>query len=298
MSVMSLTDIAKALGGEASRGMVLAPGPGHSRRDRSLSVKLSVNSPDGFLVFSHAGDDFRDCRDHVRARLGLPDDSWRTHKPAPIRAALSPDSTDETRIARAVAIWNEGRDPRDTIVARYLVGRGLVLDDDVAGAALRFHPACPWRDEERQQTIKVPAMLAAMRQVDGNRITAVHRTRLDAEGRKIDRRMLGIAAGAAIKLDADDTVTAGLAIGEGIETCLAGRQLGFRPTWALASAGAIAAFPVLPGVDALTLFLERDQASDRATSECGERWHEAGRDVVLVEPKAGNDLNDTIKGDE
>ena len=34
-----LAEIAAALGGEVAAGQVLAPGPGHSPRDRSLSVK-------------------------------------------------------------------------------------------------------------------------------------------------------------------------------------------------------------------------------------------------------------------
>lgn len=143
---------------------------------------------------------------------------------------------------------------------------------------------------------RIPAMVAAMRQVDGDRITAVHRTRLTPDGRKVDRRMLGIAAGTAIKLDVDEAVTMGLAIGEGIETCLTARQLGFRPTWALASAGAIAAFHVLSGVEALTLFRENDPANEHAVHACGTLWHEAGREVILVEPKTGNDVNDAIKG--
>ena len=66
----SLREIARALGGEAAGGQVLAPGPGHGPRDRSLSVRLSATAPDGFVAFSHAGDDWRECRDHVRDRLG------------------------------------------------------------------------------------------------------------------------------------------------------------------------------------------------------------------------------------
>jgi hypothetical protein len=66
-------EIARRLGGEVSgRDAVLCPGPGHSPKDRSLSVKLDPTAPDGFLTHSHAGDDRRLCRDHFRERLGLP----------------------------------------------------------------------------------------------------------------------------------------------------------------------------------------------------------------------------------
>jgi hypothetical protein len=63
--------MAQALGGEVRAGQVLAPGPGHSAADRSLSVKPDPDAPDGFIVHSFAGDDPIACRDHVRARIGL-----------------------------------------------------------------------------------------------------------------------------------------------------------------------------------------------------------------------------------
>jgi len=88
----------------------------------------------------------------------------------------------------------------------------------------------------------------------------------------------------------------GLAVGEGIETVLAARALGFQPAWAVASAGAIAVFPVLPGIEALTILAERDDANANAIETCAGRWHEAGAEVLIIEPKAGNDINDAIRG--
>src|SRR5207253_852128 len=105
------------------------------------------------------------------------------------------------------------------------------------------------------------------------------------------------AAGAVVKLDSDDAVTFGVTIGEGIETCLAARQIGFRPIWAVGSAGAIATFPVLPGVDALTILAEADDrgANARAVEACAARWHAAGREVLLVTPLFGGDVNDALR---
>jgi hypothetical protein len=68
-----LRAIAAALGGEVSGKSVRAPGPGHSVRDRSLSVTPSVTAPNGFLVNSFAGDDPLVCLDYIRAKLGLPE---------------------------------------------------------------------------------------------------------------------------------------------------------------------------------------------------------------------------------
>ena len=68
---MSLKQIATVLGGEISGGQVRAPGPGHSPKDRSLAVMLSSTAADGFVVYSHAGDDPFECKDYVRERSGL-----------------------------------------------------------------------------------------------------------------------------------------------------------------------------------------------------------------------------------
>jgi hypothetical protein len=70
--MLDLRQIANALGGDISNNQILAPGPGHSREDRSLSIKLAPNAPDGFLVHSFANDDAVTCKDYVRQRLNLP----------------------------------------------------------------------------------------------------------------------------------------------------------------------------------------------------------------------------------
>jgi hypothetical protein len=70
--MLTLQQIAHALVGEVSGDQVRAPEPGHSAKDRSLSIKLGGSAPDGFLVHSFAGDDPICCKDCVRAKLGLP----------------------------------------------------------------------------------------------------------------------------------------------------------------------------------------------------------------------------------
>jgi hypothetical protein len=48
----SLQEAARLLGGDVSGDQVLCPGPGHSPKDRSLSVRLGADLPDGFLAHS------------------------------------------------------------------------------------------------------------------------------------------------------------------------------------------------------------------------------------------------------
>jgi hypothetical protein len=72
MHIHDVRAAARALKGDVSgRNGVVCPGPGHSRQDRSLSVRLDPGAPDGFVVHSFAGDDPIICKDHVRERLGI-----------------------------------------------------------------------------------------------------------------------------------------------------------------------------------------------------------------------------------
>jgi putative DNA primase/helicase len=300
--------IARALGGEVAGQQVLAPGPGHSRLDRSLSIRIEPGAPAGFIVFSFAGDDPLACKDYVRERLGLPEwepgDGQDRRVEGPRRrrfdqtavsreAAKRPRSEDDHhRIERAVAIWHKAQDPRGTLAQIYLnVHRKLDLDDDLAGGVLRFHPACPWRNENTGKTDRVPALIAAFRSIDDGTITAIHRIALDSDGSKLGRRMLGVVHRAAVMLDPIGTE---LAIGEGVETCMAARQLGIRPTWALGSTGSIAGFPILDGIKQLTILGETGAASRDAIRFCGSRWRRAGRRVFIVMPSVGTDLNDEL----
>jgi hypothetical protein len=156
---------------------------------------------------------------------------------------------------------------------------------------LRFHRGCPWRDENTGRTIYVPAIIAAFRSIDSDDITGVHRIRLDQPNQwpRTDRRMLGIVGRAAVKLSPISGGT--LAVGEGVETCIAAQQLGLAPAWALGSVGAVAFLPLIEGVDQLTLLGEAGAASAQAIHTCGKRWLAAGRKVRVRMPATGDDLN-------
>jgi hypothetical protein len=283
--------VAHALGGSVFGRNVLAPGPGHSRADRSLSIKIDPATPDGFIVHSFAGDSANQCRDYVRAALGLGTSKQRPQQYSvqrvQSRLTVSDDDTAH-RSARALRLWNEARDPRGTVVATYLASRGLMLPDDITSDEIRFHPALKFNGRW------VGGMVALFRDIRTNEACGIHRTFLDGAGRKLDRRMLGRARAAAIKLDADSVVALGLHIGEGIESCLAARLSGFRPAWALGSAGAIATFPILAGVEAITVLGEVNDggANQRASQACAARWVAARKEAFTVVPRTGGDLND------
>jgi len=273
---------AHALGGVVSgANSISCPGPGHHPDDRSVSVTFNPSAPDGFLVSSYGRTDWREAKDHVRRILGIK----HGNAPRGPEACKRPQPSLEEnrdRIAAALALWDGAADPRGTLAEKYLNSRALDLHDDVAGEVLRWHPG-------------IHAMVALFRDVRTNEPRAISRTFLDREGRKITRRFLGPVSHAAIKIDADESVLGGLTIGEGIETCLAGRQIGLKPCWALGSAVAISNFPVLNGIEALWLLREIDAANMHAAIACKARWEAAGREVFDNWPSFGSDMNDSIQ---
>jgi hypothetical protein len=68
-----------------------------------------------------------------------------------------------------------------------------------------------------------------------------------------------------------------------------------RPAWAAGSAGNISKFPVMTGVEHLTLLVDHDLEGERCTNECRLTWRMAGRKVTRLRPdRAGADLNDVV----
>ena len=60
----SVDQIVAALGGQVTGPDTCnVPGPGHSAKDKSLCIKIDPTAPDGFLVYSHSGDDGIECKD-------------------------------------------------------------------------------------------------------------------------------------------------------------------------------------------------------------------------------------------
>jgi putative DNA primase/helicase len=204
---------------------------------------------------------------------------------------------DAASIKRAVAIWYHASDPRGTVVERYLNSRALNLPNDIVGRVVRYSAECPWGEGE---TIYVPAMIVLVRDIATNEPVGIQKTRLTPEGLKVERWSQGITRAGAIKIDPDATVEQAhaLAIGEGFETSLSGRQKGFRPTWAAISKGGITKLPILEAVKVLHIFAENDanSASEIAVTQCFHRWKATGRKVIVVSPEPEfNDLNDELK---
>ena len=146
-------------------------------------------------------------------------------------------------------------------------------------------------------------MVAAMVDIHDDAFRGIHRTPLSPDGGKADigRKMLGPSAGAVVKLSRDEDVITALAIGEGIETALSLPMLPEcfgLPVWACLSAGNLAAFPVLAGVEVLWIAVDKDPSGEgeRAAKAVVDRWTDAGREVFTIVPTAlKSDVNDIVR---
>jgi hypothetical protein len=102
--------------------------------------------------------------------------------------------------------------------------------------------------------------------------------------------MLGRAAGSVVKLTPDEDVVAGLGLSEGIEDGIAIINLGWRPIWACMSAVGMQRFPILPGIEALTLFADADPVGLKAAASCASRWCRVGSTAAVVDPQKWKDF--------
>ena len=234
----------------------------------------------------------------ARGWLGLGPDNpplrQRHHRPPdPVPRAVPPDPERAAKQERASRIWREGQPPAGTLVERYLRGRGLALPPD---GPLRFHPACPRGDA------RCPAMVALMTDPMKGEPCGIHRTFITPAGEKARdatgnaKAMLGGAG--VVRLVSDAEIGTGLGLAEGIETALAVMQrYGWSPVWAAGSAGGIGGFPVLPGIETLTLFLDADDggASLKAAQRAVAAWTAAGAEVRIAPAPNGLDFADLIE---
>ena len=287
------------------------------------SLAIAINGPKAGQWYDHetgeGGDlidlirrerccSFRDATTYAEELIGTAPQR-RRRSLGPAQKPIS--SYEESATKRALRLLSEGVPIGDTPAAAFLNWRGVLEPAvELGEETLRFHPHCPFGEGTRH-----PCMLALMRDISSNEPRAVQRTALTqalmqaisqttfAEfkkaGGKVSRMTLGPLTGTAIKLSCDEDVTLGLAIGEGTETVLAAMRLGFRPAWALGGTSGVKNFPILSGIESLTILVDNDAsgAGQRAAQECSKRWIDAGREVFRAVPNhSGDDFNDVLGG--
>lgn len=143
-------------------------------------------------------------------------------------------------------------------------------------------------------------MLALMTNPVTNQPVGIHRTFLKPDGTgKADVTPAKMVLGSwgVIRLTPDEEVTIGLGISEGIENAITVLQhLQWGSVWAVGNAGSLANFPVLNGIETLTIFADHDIAGINAAQSCAHRWVQAGRAAKIIAPRMNADWNDAMKG--
>lgn len=274
----SLRAIAYALGGEVSGGQVLAPGPGHRPHDRSMSVRLSSAAPDGFVINSFAGDDWRTCRDHVRAKLGIAREI-RSVAERPQR----PEINLAEQAAKARRLWRKRQPVEVSVAERYL--RQARAYRGPIPATLGFLP--PSADYP-------PTLIAAFGMasepepgvvaIADAAVRGVHVTRLLPDGSdRISKATIGRGSvGAPIALFPPNDLL-GLAIVEGIEDGLSIHAATGLGVWVAGTAGRMPALAdAIPDyADCVTVFGHDDPAGRKGAGELTTRLRARGVEALL-----------------
>jgi hypothetical protein len=297
---MRAADIIRQLGGRMHGNYGLARCPAHEDRSPSLSISEGVGGR--ILVKCHGGCEQHQVIDALRRLRAWPE---RDDDPSPLteaererrRRQEAEREHDRARRDAFVAhawqqAWAAAMHARHSPVERWLRYRGIDPGElDLERMPLRWAPLCPMGKEG------APAMVALMTDALTGRPCGIHRTFLlpDGSGKAAvekPRQMLGSAG--VIRLSPDDAVLSGLGISEGIENGAAVIAAGWRPVWAAGSLEAVRLFPVLSGIECLTIFADPKPHEVAGARACASRWMAAGREAIVRIPQDG-DWNDALR---
>ena len=276
--MMDARAITKALAGRWQGHYGLCRCPAHADKTPSLKVRDDLRKTDAVDVHCFAGCGWQYIKAALSRQGLLPEfspkrGSLELTAPraliAPVAVAAAEGDDVKKRVELALKIWKVSQPLKATLGWRYFTehrGLGISALGDLSNA-LRWHEGfC--------------AVVAPMTDAVTSEPTGVHRIFLNPDGSKLERRMLGKQG--VVRLSPDEDVTHGLGIVEGVEDGLAVLLSDWRPIWCATSSGAIARFPVLPSIEVLTIFRDRDDVGKRAAEACAERWTAAGREVFLT----------------
>jgi len=281
-------EIARALNGKNSGNSWICCCPAHDDNSPSLSIR----DGDGgrLLLHCHVGCSFAEVLAALK-NLGLisgkPEQNAQVQRQNIIQKIN--DKLDWS--AKAEYIWQLAKPINGTIVEIYLLNRGCAFP---ACEDIRFLP--PHKDG-------YPSMLARITDALTGKPISLHFTYIehDGSGKAPVERPKSLLSGhrskgGVVRLTYDDVIANGLGLAEGIETALTCVKSGWQTVWAAGNKSNVANFPILYGIEYLTIFADHDKAGLAAAKECAKRWIEAGREVKIVTPKTPEaDWNDVYQ---
>lgn len=278
--------IVRAMGGDWHGSYGNVPAPGHSPRDRSVTIRPHRSNPYDVVVNSFAGDDPLAIKDELRRQGYLPERTGRPGRrrpagPAQEAAGAAFEKGDvERQLRKALWLWRGSQPIAGTLAERYLREvRGI---DGELPPTLRFLPA---------HGDNPPSMVAGFgladepdpghMRVEASALRGIHLTRLRPDGLgNAGKIMLGRGHTLPIVL-APVNDGLGLAVTEGIEDALTVHMATGLGAWAAGSAGRL---PALAGhvpayVECVTVLIDADPAGERFGSLLTERLIARGFDV-------------------
>ena len=177
---------------------------------------------------------------------------------------------------------------RKYMINRKLIARNLDLDQ-----TLRVHESLPYYDEDGKNLGSFPALVAAIRDVNGHPVT-LHRTYLSKDGKKASvdkaKKMMAVpegvtVSGSAIRLG--NPVNGVIGITEGIETALSVYRATGIPCWSAISAHGVEAFEPTPGICTVIIWADKDRSNrgQEAAKVLERRMADRGINTITMLPK-------------
>jgi len=303
----NLYDYVRLHGGALSEGgrRATIPGPGHSKRDRSLSLLLT---DEGKVVFNDmsGAHSFREIADYLGLESGGRALSQRERDEMRELHDEEKRRLDEIKLAFCREVMEGAVPAADTPVVTYLAGRGLTIPC----GDIWFHPAAPRAApynrmaDDPPPPSPHPAMLCVSRDVQRH-ARGLHLTFLTADGHKAfgdrSRLMLGPIAGSALQTT-DVAPDGRLAVGEGLETCGHFSILQGVPCWPAWSTSGLRNFVVPRRVRRLLIAADHDRTSKgrnpglEAAQALAERAQKHCKVEIHMPDKVGADWADVGMG--
>ena len=240
----------------------LIPGPGHSRKDRSVSLR---QMPDGrILIYCFSpNDDWRDVQAMLQA------------SGAEFGAAIANTSSErqvracsESKVLRAHKIWMRATPVRGTCAETYLRARGLRASS--WPSTLRYLPGATSLEDKRRRPALIAAITTDQGDLQGVQITLLTPCGTQKAALETPRRIIGKLSGGAVRLY-DGPAQGKLIVAEGVETALSASEALVTPAWSALTAGNLARFDPPGWVGRLVIAADRGQAGEAAAETLAHR---------------------------
>ena len=293
---MSLKAIVQTLGGDLYDGGRRAriPAPGHSRRDRSVSLLLEG---DRLIVHSFSDGDWKAVLDHLREHHLIDEANCPLSFSIEAITTAQPPTVPERRRA-ATRLWAEGAPVMGTLSERHC--RLRAVERTLPGPdALRHHRSAPisaYADKGARRQ----AMIAAIQDSDGS-LCAIEITYLNGRGERsgdlrLSRKTIGQApAGCAVRLDPAHSE---MLVGEGVFTSLSASQRFGLPAWALLSVRNLRVWIAPEGVRSILIAADRGKAGEDGANALQSRLMAMGVAArIALPPEPFDDWNDWSVGE-